>query len=352
MPSRLPTSRTATVPPSAFTSLGAQGSYPIPFSTTNWDSATDRASAAVGSYPCGSVFGLVMILTTCTCSPPIWAAILPQTSSAATTSITWVLAGPEALPLPESVAGVAHEPSKPQATTRMAAAVPTAAAILVVACGLLGSCATPATDSGRGSASGPARTHVIEVVAAEDVWGSIAAQIGGEHVHVVSIITNPNTDPHGYEPTAADARSVAESQLVVENGIGYDPWAPKLVKADGGTVAVLDVGNLLGIADGGNPHRWYNPTDVLVVVNQLVTEYQKLDPTDSAYFAGQRTAFVATGLEQYHALIASIASAYRGTPVGASESIFSMLAPALGLDLITPNAFLKDCLLYTSPSPR
>ena len=220
--------------------------------------------------------------------------------------------------------------------------VGTAAAILVVACGLLGSCATPATDSGRGSASGPARTHVIEVVAAEDVWGSIAAQIGGEHVHVVSIITNPNTDPHGYEPTAADARSVAESQLVVENGIGYDPWAPKLVKADGGTVAVLDVGNLLGIADGGNPHRWYNPTDVQVVINQLATEYQKLDPTDSAYFAGQRTAFVATGLEQYHALIASIASAYPGTPVGASESIFSMLAPALGLDLITPNAFLKD----------
>src|SRR5665647_3163160 len=194
--------------------------------------------------------------------------------------------------------------------------VGTAVAILAVACGLLGSCATPATDSGRGSASGPARTHVIEVVAAEDVWGSIAAQIGGEHVHVVSIITNPNTDPHGYEPTAADARSVAESQLVVENGIGYDPWAPKLVKADGGTVAVLDVGNLLGIADGGNPHRWYNPTDVQVVINQLATEY--------------------------HALIASIASAYRGTPVGASESIFSMLAPALGLDLITPNAFLKD----------
>ena len=218
----------------------------------------------------------------------------------------------------------------------------TTVAILVLACGVLSSCATPAADSGRGSASGPAVTRLIEVVAAEDVWGSIAAQIGGDHAHVVSIITNPNADPHGYEPTATDARSVAESQLVVENGIGYDPWAPKLVKADGGTVAVLDVGNLLGIADGGNPHRWYNPRDVLVVVNQLVTEYQKLDPTDSAYFVGRRTAFETTGLEQYHALIASIASAYRGTPVGASESIFSMLAPALGLDLITPGAFLKD----------
>src|ERR1035437_1957028 len=220
--------------------------------------------------------------------------------------------------------------------------VGTAAAILVTACGLLGSCAMPAAGSGRAGASGRAGTRVIEVVAAEDVWGSIAAQIGGEHVHVVSIITNPNVDPHGYEPTAADARSVAESQVVVENGIGYDPWAPKLVKADGGTVTVLDVGNLLGIADGGNPHRWYKPADVLVVINRLVTEYQKLDPTDSAYFAGLRTAYETTGLEQYHALIASISSAYRGTPVGASESIFSMLAPALGLDLITPSAFLKD----------
>ena len=59
---------------------------------------------------------------------------------------------------------------------------------------------------------------MIQVAAAENFWGSIAAQVGGRHVHVVSIITNPNTDPHSYEPTAVDARIFAGAQLVIENG--------------------------------------------------------------------------------------------------------------------------------------
>src|SRR5450759_2831075 len=114
--------------------------------------------------------------------------------------------------------------------------VGTAAAILVVACGLLGSCATPATDAGRGSASGPARTHVIEVVAAEDVWGSIAAQIGGEHVHVVSIITNPNTDPHGYETASGPART-----HVIEVVAAEDVWGSIAAQIGGEHVHVVSI---------------------------------------------------------------------------------------------------------------
>ncbi len=77
-----------------------------------------------------------------------------------------------------------------------------------------------------------AGSTVIRVVAAENFWGSIASQIGGTHAHVVSIITNPNTDPHSYEPTPADARTLADARFVIENGIGYDPWVPKLLAAD------------------------------------------------------------------------------------------------------------------------
>ena len=71
------------------------------------------------------------------------------------------------------------------------------------------------------------------MVAAENFWGSIAGQIGGKHVQVTSIISNPDTDPHSYEPTTADARALAGAQFVIENGIGYDPWVPKLLAADG-----------------------------------------------------------------------------------------------------------------------
>ncbi len=204
--------------------------------------------------------------------------------------------------------------------------------------------ATPALTgcsvaNGTVQAGGSAR--VIQVVAAENFWGSIARQLGGRHVQVTSVITNPNTDPHSYEPTAADAREIAGARLVIENGIGYDPWAAKLLAADDGTQTVLSVGQLLGIGDGGNPHRWYNPADVQAVARRLTADYGKLDPADKAYFARQRSRFDSAGLRQYDSLITAIRSKYAGTPVGASESIFAMLAPALHLRLITPSSFLK-----------
>jgi zinc/manganese transport system substrate-binding protein len=203
----------------------------------------------------------------------------------------------------------------------------------------LGLCACSAGSGSSGSA--PRAGRVVQVVAAENFWGSIATQLGGAHAHVASIITNPNTDPHVYEPTAADARTVAGAQLMIENGIGYDPWVTKFLAADSANPTVLSVGDLLGVADGGNPHRWYDPTDVQAVIGQLVRDLQKLDPADRAYFTAQQTHFNTVSLAKYNATIAAIKSKYRGVEVGASESIFAMLAPALGLNLITPSSFLK-----------
>ena len=196
-----------------------------------------------------------------------------------------------------------------------------------------------ACSTANGAVGAPSR--VIQVAAAENFWGSIAQQVGGAHVHVVSIVTNPDADPHSYEPTANDARVIAGARLVIENGIGYDPWIARLLAANPGTQAVLNVGTVTGVADGGNPHRWYNPADVQTVISQLTADYSKLDPADRAYFATQRARFDRIGLRRYHQLIATIRRKYSGTPVGASESIFAMLAPALGLRLITPYSFLK-----------
>ncbi len=182
---------------------------------------------------------------------------------------------------------------------------------------------------------------MIHVVAGENFWGSIASQVGGRHVQVTSIITNPDTDPHSYEPTAADARTLADAQLVIENGIGYDPWVPKLLAADGGNPTVLNVGDVVGVADGGNPHRWYNPADVQRVITRMVEDLQAIDPADSSSFTAGAHTFETVALKPYDTAIATIRSKYAGTPVGASESIFAMLAPALGLDLITPPTFLK-----------
>jgi zinc/manganese transport system substrate-binding protein len=182
----------------------------------------------------------------------------------------------------------------------------------------------------------------IEVVAAENFWGSIAAQLGGDRVNVTSVISNPAADPHDYEPTAADARTFAGAQMVIVNGVGYDPWASRLVDANPvhGRV-VLDVGDLVGVNRGGNPHRWYSPGDVQKVIGAIVGDYTQLDPKGAGYFRQQAAWLETRGLARYKALIATIKRRYSGVPVGASESIFAPLAPALGLRLITPPSFLR-----------
>src|SRR5438874_11704504 len=110
---------------------------------------------------------------------------------------------------------------------------------------------------------GPDASGKLDVVAAENFWGSIAQQLGGNRVAVTSIITNPASDPHDYEPTSADARTMAEAQVAIVNGIGYDTWASKLIAANPTSGRVtLNVGDLLGLTTGDNPHQWYSPASV------------------------------------------------------------------------------------------
>jgi len=204
-----------------------------------------------------------------------------------------------------------------------------------------------AARSGSASSTG----GQLQVVAAENFWGSIASQLGGDRVRVTSVIASPATDPHDYEPTAGDARTVAGAKLAIVNGIGYDPWAGKLLAASPakGRI-VLTVGDLVGVKTGGNPHRWYSPPDVQKVIAAVVASYKKLDPADAAYFDRQKAAFESKGLRAYKAEIAVIRRKYAGVPVGASESIFALLAPALRLDLLTPPSFLKAISEGTEPT--
>ncbi|HEU5200475.1 MAG TPA: zinc ABC transporter substrate-binding protein [Ktedonobacterales bacterium] len=182
----------------------------------------------------------------------------------------------------------------------------------------------------------------LQVVTAENFWGSIAAQVGGDHVHVTSIIANPNTDPHDYDSTPADARTVAGANYVILNGAGYDAWGQQLLDANPVSGRVeLDIGKLLGKQNGDNPHFWYNPDDVTQVANQITADLKHLDAADASYFDQQNQQFLTTGLQTYHHLIDTIKQKYQGTPVGATENIFAYQAPALGLDLISPPGFMK-----------
>lgn len=202
------------------------------------------------------------------------------------------------------------------------------AATLLAACGA----ATP----------GEADTGTLQAVAGENMWGSILAQLGGAHLRVTSIVSNPDTDPHAYEATPDDARAVAQARYVVVNGAGYDTWLPKLVDANPDPSRItLDVAALTGRSKGDNPHLWYSPAAVLRVVQRMSADLQRLDPRDAAYFARRAQEFTSTALRRYDALRSSIRARYAQTPVAATESVFADMAADLGLDLRTPPAFMR-----------
>jgi zinc/manganese transport system substrate-binding protein len=195
---------------------------------------------------------------------------------------------------------------------------------------------------GCGALPRSATVHGVRVVAAENFWGSIARQLGGADATVHSIIANPAQDPHSYEPTAADARAMAIAQLAIVNGIGYDPWASQLLAADpvDGRVT-LNVGSLLHLQTGDNPHRWYDPANVDRIAAAIAAALEKLDHGHAGYYSQRLHRFEQTALAPYHRLIAQIASRYGGVPVGASESIVALQAPALKLRLLTPPSFMR-----------
>jgi zinc/manganese transport system substrate-binding protein len=221
--------------------------------------------------------------------------------------------------------------------------------VLVAALALL----VAAAGCGSAGAGAERSVQALRVVAAENVWGSIARQLGGSKVAVTSIIVNPDTDPHDYQPTASDARTMAGANLAIVNGIGYDRWASQLVAANpvsGRTV--LDVGDLLGLKEGANPHQWYDPASVKKVVDAIAADYAKLDPADRAYFVAQKRQFETVSLKTYDSLRAQIRKRFAGVPVGYSESIFQPLGADLRLKLLTPHSFAKAVSEGTEISAR
>lgn len=206
------------------------------------------------------------------------------------------------------------------------------AALATGVCGALTGCA-----SGRVAGDGR-----IAVVAAESVWGSLVEQVGGDRARVATLIGNPDTDPHAYEPTPADARLVSDARYVVVNGAGYDPWASRLLDAtQGGPRTVLGIDGVAGRHDGDNPHMWYSPPIVLAVIARVAADLGALDPADAAYFSGRAATLRTQGLAAYGALRSTIRSRHAGVPVGATESLVVDLTSDLGLNLVTPPAYLR-----------
>jgi zinc/manganese transport system substrate-binding protein len=199
----------------------------------------------------------------------------------------------------------------------------------------------------------PARAAggMVKLVAAENFYGNLAHQIGGLAVEVVSILNNPDQDPHLFETSPAVARQLADARIVIVNGAGYDPWVRKLLQASprpGRTV--IDVARLIGWQPGGNPHLWYEPATMPKVARALAAALAKADPDHADdYAAGLKTTLAS--LARVQARVYRMREQYHGLPVTATEPVFGLMAAALGLTMRNQR-FQTAMMNDTEPSAR
>jgi zinc/manganese transport system substrate-binding protein len=171
----------------------------------------------------------------------------------------------------------------------------------------------------------------ITVVAAESFYGDVARQIGGPEVKVTSVLSNPDEDPHLFEASPSVARAVSAAQIVIYNGIDYDPWAAKLLEAtrsfDRKTIVVAD---LVGGKPGDNPHIWYDPKTMPALAEALAADLSRADPAHRAAYQRRLLRF-RQSLQPMMAKVAALRRRLAGTPVTATEPVFGYMLDALGM---------------------
>ena len=251
----------------------------------------------------------------------------------------------------------------------------TAASALVLA-GCAGTAASDDADAdGR-----------LSVVASTNVYGQIAAEVGGDLVDVTSIVTNESQDPHSFEPSARDQLAVSKADLVIENGGGYDAFVDALIESSGADAPVItaveyshDWPDNPGHADppaadetdteetdaassdtategaddhadetdhdhghdhveGFNEHVWYDPHTIAHVASAIADELGQLSPEDADTFIANAEAF-GTEVEQLEASLGDIGAAHGGEKVFVTEPVPVYLTDAAGLENATPEAF-------------
>ena len=239
--------------------------------------------------------------------------------------------------------------------------------------------------TGCAAAAAPASTEGLSVVASTNVYGDIAEAIAGDLATVTSIIDSPAIDPHSYEASAQDQLAIANADLVVENGGGYDPFVDVLIEGSGTDAAVVTATVVAGLEEdhghggeeahsegegeeegeahaeeeahaegeahsdeegdghahleGANEHVWYDIHVIEGVAEAIATELAELD-ADNAQTYEQNLAGFVEGIEELEGELETAAE-LGGGAVAATEPVPAYLLAELGFDDETPEEFTE-----------
>ncbi|GGF19669.1 metal ABC transporter solute-binding protein, Zn/Mn family [Subtercola lobariae] len=231
-----------------------------------------------------------------------------------------------------------------------------AATALVALSASLAGCSAAAPTAAGSSAQTNSGAAPIQIVASINVYGDIAAQIGGSEVSVTSIIDDPDKDPHDYQADAQNQLALSKAQIVIENGGGYDDFVGAMLSSAKNTEAtVLNAADISGFdqnpASGEfNEHLWYDMPTVSKVVEQLSTALTAANPASAATFAANAASFQAklTTIEAAEAAAKTVAA---GAGAAITEPVPLYMLTAMGLTNKTPDAFSKAIEDGTDAAP-
>ena len=190
-------------------------------------------------------------------------------------------------------------------------------------------------------------SNKMSIVTTTNVYTDIAKNIVGKYGTATAIIDKSSVDPHDFDPTTADAKKVAQANIIVANGLGYDSWMNKLAKSvDKKPVLVGE--DLMGLKSGDNPHIWYNLDMPTKYVEYLVKRLSKLDKKHAAYFKENGEKYLAK-IDK----IKQLAQANKGDqkPVFVSEPVFDYALQEAGYK-IGDKEFEEAIENGTDPSPK
>jgi zinc/manganese transport system substrate-binding protein len=194
---------------------------------------------------------------------------------------------------------------------------------------------------------------LIQAIGVENQYADVISQIGGKYVQVSAIETDPNTDPHSFEASPEIATQIAAADLVVENGLGYDDWADKMLAASPKAGRkVINVQMLRGLPDSTpNPHLWYDPATMPAVAAALVADLSALQPAHAGYFQANAEKFNAS-LQPWFAAVARFKADFPATPVAVTEPVGDYMLQAVGADILTPFSLQAALMNGNDPAPQ
>jgi zinc/manganese transport system substrate-binding protein len=191
----------------------------------------------------------------------------------------------------------------------------------------------------------------IKIVAAENFYGELAKEIGGDNVSVQSIITSPDADPHLFTTSPSISKALNNAQIIIYNGADYDPWMEQMLKSVSSKHAtIINIADLMAVQKGANQHIWYKPATFPTLANKLSEQIIVFNPQSKAEVNKNLSIFL-TKNKQVQNKIKQLQISYNKVPVTATEPVFGYMADAIGLDMKGLD-FQWKIMNDTEPTPQ